>query len=150
MTAFPSGVTAAGIWARAFMSDDVALVVIRDDVVRLTVGGVDPDARRVDVPERRIERDLRRLARRDVDDPGLPADRVHVDLGVIGLKLHANVAHAADRPRDEGHRARLVLEEGQAVVLEPPTRSARRTRSKTRSRRALLATGETRRLGNAA
>jgi hypothetical protein len=98
--------------------DDVLLVVVGDDVVRLPVVGVDPDAGRVDVAERRVERRLRRLPGGDPDHPGLIADRVHVDLGVVRLELHADVAHAAHGPRDLRHRLALLLERFEIVVLE--------------------------------
>src|ERR1019366_7981370 len=74
---------------------DVVFVVVGDDVVRLPVVGVDPDAGRVDIAERRIERRLRRLPGGHTDHSGLIAERVHVDLGVVCLELHADVAYAA-------------------------------------------------------
>jgi hypothetical protein len=60
----PSGVAHAhGQSAASACGRRPAPVVVGDDVVRLAVVGVDPDAGRVDVAERRLERRLRGVAR---------------------------------------------------------------------------------------
>ena len=84
--ACPSALTRTGSAAERPRVGDLRSVVGGDDVVRLAVDRVDPHAGRVDIPERGLERRLRRVARRDAHEPRLLAVRVDVQLGIVVLQ----------------------------------------------------------------
>ena len=123
----------------------VPLVVVGDDVIRLTVVRIDPHARRVDVAERGVERRLRRLARRDARR--IPPGRARCRRGSRDsrLELHADVAHRRRPCAPRPPRRAPALRAPGGSRSGPRPRWGRRSRSRRRSPRAPRATAGTRR-----
>ncbi len=93
-------------------------IVGRDDVVGLAVVGIDPDARGVDVAERRLERGLPDVARGDADHAGLGALDVHAQLRIVELQRDAQVAHAVHGACDLRDRLGLLVQLIEVVTAD--------------------------------